>query len=157
MCLQLLRDAVSVNSETQSESCLVSGCNVGSTWTAPYMLFKSGITYLWFPKCFLAYCYTIFLKIITKMEETKIQRKTSAPVVPVRAHLFTSHAYVSPCHLLTIWILIYIHIPPLPVALHPNTFPMGFAVCISLHPSLIWPRLWVEETSTWVSPIWIPL
>lgn len=119
--------------------------------------FKSGITYLWFPKCFLVYCYTIFLKIITKMEETKIQWKTSAPVVPVRAHLFTSHAYVSPCHLLTIWILIYIHIPPLPVALHPNTFPMGFAVCISLHPSLIWPRLWVEETSTWVSPIWIPL
>lgn len=36
------------------------------------------------------------------MEETRIQWKTSAPVVPVRAHLFTSHAYVSPCHLLTI-------------------------------------------------------
>lgn len=98
MCLQLLRDAVSVNSETQSESCLVSGCNVGSTWTAPYMLFKSGITYLWFPKCFLAYCYTIFLKIITKMEETKIQWKTSAPVVPVRAHLFTSHESLPSSH-----------------------------------------------------------
>lgn len=77
-------------------------------------------------------------------------------MVPVRAHLFTSHAYVSPCSHLAMWILIYIHISPLPVALHPNTFPVGFAVCVSLHPSLIWPRLWAEETSTWVSPLWIP-
>ena len=35
-----------------------------------------------------------------KMKATKIQRKTSAPMVPVRAHLFTSHAYVSPLSLL---------------------------------------------------------
>lgn len=92
-----------------------------------------------------------------KMKATKIQWKTSAPMVPVRPHLFTSHAYVSPFSLLAMWILIYIHIPPLPVAVHPNTFPVGLAVCVSVHPSLIWPRLWAEETSTWVSPIWIPL
>lgn len=71
-----------------------------------------------------------------KMEATKIQWRTSVPMVPVRAHLFTSHAYVSPCSLLAMWILIYIHIPPLPVALHPNTFPMGFC-CLRFTAPLI--------------------
>ncbi len=49
-------------------------------------------------------------KYYVKMESTKFQWITSAPVVPVRAHLFTSHAHVSPCSLLTTWILICIHL-----------------------------------------------
>lgn len=83
------------------------------------------------------------LKIQWKKEKRK---KQTAPMVPVRAHLFTSHAFFSPLGLVSMWILIYIHISPLLVALHQAIHPVGFAVCVSLHPSLIRLRLWAEET-----------
>lgn len=69
--------------------------------------------------------------------ESKIQGKTGACMVQVRLHFLTSHAHVGLFHVK----LIYIHILSLPVALHPNTYPLCTAVSILLHPTLIWPCL----------------
>lgn len=87
-------------------------------------------------------------KNATLKMKTLFSGKTPAPTTPVRAHLFTSYAFPpSPFRLVAMWILIYVHISPPPVAPHPAIFkPVGFAVCISLPLSLIWSCLRAELT-----------
>lgn len=128
-------------------------------------------TMVWYFKLvFLTHCcvtslFQMCVKYISqKRVALKIQRrkkkknkKTSAPMVPVRAHLFTSHAFLSPLGLVHVNSHLHSHLAPAcgPASSHPP----GGVCCLRFPASLIdlaTSSGWAESSSSF-RPIWLRL